>query len=262
MPLTIADFPAAPECHGTQWTVTDQDALAALVATVLVGRADHAARVLEGVQQNAFNVSAAMRAALHDQLHPANDATKWHRDGVLFEIICWVAARMTAAPNDIISNPHVMSTQQGADTIRVHFDPATRNVSLATIFEQKCTTNARAHFRDRVVPAFKDWMAGKRDNQLIDIAIGLLSAFNLTDSESTAIYDRLVQDRPFAFKAALTVTPLPFATAQCVAMFTNYQEVTPVIDHRHGDTFPLADIRAWFNEFSAQVWDKIEAGNV
>jgi hypothetical protein len=133
---------------------------------------------------------------------------------------------------------------------------------LATICEQKCTTSPRNHFRDGVIPAFKDWVAGKRDNQLAQIAIGLLSAFNLTDAERTAVFDRLVQDRPIAFRAALTVTPTPFATARCVAVFADYQNITPLIDNRNGDTFPLADIRAWFTEFAELVWEKIEAQDV
>lgn len=43
MPLTINDFPAAPECGGTQWTVANQDQLA-LLGTVLVGRAQFSRR--------------------------------------------------------------------------------------------------------------------------------------------------------------------------------------------------------------------------
>lgn len=262
MSLAIADFPAAPECGGTQWTVTDENALATLVGSVLIGRAQHAARVLEGAQHNAVNTSVAQRNALHAQLHPANDATRWHRDGLLFEIICWLTAKMSAGPNDLVSDPHLSSTQQGADTIRIRFDQAARTLTLATICEQKCTTNPRTHFRDSVIPTFKDWIAGKRDNQLAQIAVGLLSVFNLTDAERTAVFDKVVQERPLAFRAALTVAPSPFTTVQCVAVFKDYQEVTPAIDNRNGDTLPLGDVRQWFNEFSELVWEKIEAQDV
>ncbi len=262
MPLTISDFPAAPECGGTQWVVTNQDELSTLVGMVLIGRAQQAARVLQGTQHNAVNTSVAQRNALRVQLHPTSDALRWHRDGLLFEIICWISARMSANASDVISDPHLTSTQQGADTIVVRFDATTRTLSLATIHEQKCTTNARPHFRDHVMPSFKEWMSGKRDNQLTSIATGLLSSFNLTDDERTAIFDRLVQDRPLAFRAALTVTPTPFATEQCVSVFKDYATLTPVVDNRLGDTFPLPDIREWFNAFAQEVWAKIEAQNV
>ena len=143
MPLTILDYPAAPECGGTQWLVANQDELETLVGTVLVGRAKHVASVLKGTQHNSVNTSVAQRNALRAQLHPASEAMQWHRDGLLFEIICWITARMSADANDVISDPHLSSTQQGADTIVVRFDAASRTLSLATIYEQKCTANAR-----------------------------------------------------------------------------------------------------------------------
>jgi hypothetical protein len=173
MPLNIADFPAAPECGGAQWAVSNEDQLATLVGTVLVGRAQHAARVLQGVQHAPVQPAGAMKERLRQQLQPANDALRWHSDGLLFEIICWIAARMTAGPNDVISDPHLTSTQQGVDTVRLAFDPAARNVTKAIICEQKCTDHARSTFRDDVIPAFQKWVAGTRDNQLTQLAAGL-----------------------------------------------------------------------------------------
>ncbi|MFL6546799.1 MAG: hypothetical protein ACJ8LM_16675 [Candidatus Udaeobacter sp.] len=262
MPLNIADFPAVPECGGTQWAVTNQDQLATLVGTVLVGRAQHAARVLRGVQHVPVQPADALKERLRQQLHPGNDALRWHRDGLLFEIICWIVARMTAGPNDVISDPHLTSTQQGLDTVRLAFDPAVRNVTRAIICEQKCTDNARNTFRDEVLPAFQKWMAGTRDNQLTQLAAGLLSRFNLTDQENTNVYDTLVQDRPLHFQAALTVTPNPFATALCVALFKDYSTVTAALERRLGDTFPLPNIRQWFESFAERVWQKIDGGHV
>jgi hypothetical protein len=262
MPLTISTFPADPECGGTQWVVANADQLATLVGTVLIGRARHAAHVLDGVQHNPTSTSAAQKEGLRVQLHPLTDGARWQRDGLLFEIICWICAKKTAAPGELISDPHLSSTQQGVDTLYVRFDPAARTISLATICEQKCTTNARTEFRTKVIPAFKEWISGKRDNQLTSISIGLLSVHNLTDAEQTAIFDKLVQSRPLAFRAALTVTPALFEKERCVAVFKDYKDLTPAIDNRLGDTFPLADVRQWFQEFSDLVWQKIEAEDV
>jgi hypothetical protein len=262
MPVNITDFPAAPECGGTQWAVADEDQLATLVGTVLIGRADYAARVLQGVQHVPARLAEAMKERLRQQLEPANGALRWHRDGLLFEIICWIVARMTAGPNDVISDPHLTSTQQGVDTLRLVFDPVARNVAKAIICEQKCTDHARDTFRDNVIPAFQKWMVGTRDNQLTQLAAGLLSRFNLTDQENTNVYDTLVQDRPLHFQAALTVTPTPFATAHCVALFQDYNTVTAALERRLGDTFPLPNIRQWFESFAARVWQKIDGGHV
>ena len=80
--------------------------------------------------------------------------------------------------------------------------------------------------------------------------------------ELIAVYDRLLQDRPLTFQAALTVTPTPYDTPSCVALYTGYAALTPQIETRLGDTFPLPQIRPWFEAFAQRVWAKIEAGNV
>jgi hypothetical protein len=262
MPLNIVDFPVAPECGGSQWSVADEDQLATLVALVMVGRSHMAARVLEGTQDQPPLAPDALRERLRRQLFPAAGPQTFHRDGLLFEIICWIVVQLTAGPDEVVSEPHLSSTSQGLDTIKIAFEPEARNVDRAFIYEQKCTEDARGLFLAQVLPAFKKWVLGVRDNDLLQEAIGLLQRFNLTDEEHRRIYDRLLQDRPLAFHAAITVNPTPFSLPLSVALFTGYTNVTPAIEDRFGDTFPLADIRAWFSAFANRVWQKIEAANV
>jgi hypothetical protein len=261
-PLVVRNFPANPECGGAQWSVADEDMLAHLTALVLVGRAREAARVLEGTQSGVAIASPQLKAALRAKLLVEGEQAVWHRDGLLFEIMAWLIAEMTAQQNEAVSEPHLSSTQQGLDTIKIQFDPAAREIVRAVIYEQKCTDNARQLFLAKVLPEFKKWLSGVRDNELPQIAIALLQRFNLTDDERQRAYDRLAQDRPLTFQASLTVTPIPFGTAQCVALFTGYTALTPDIANRLGDTLPLQAIRPWFEAFAQKVWAVIEAVNV
>jgi hypothetical protein len=237
MPLNVSNFPAAPECGGRQWAVLNEDQLASLVALVLVGRAKHAESVLAGTQRTVAVVPDALKGQLRRQLQTPDGALTYHRDGLLFEIISWIVARLTAAPDEVISTPHLKSTQQGLDTIKIGFDPVARTLTRVVVYEQKCTEHPRDEFRDKVVPAFHDWKAHKRDNQLVQAAANLAERFNLTDDEHLRLYDRLVQVHPLAFQAALTVTPTPFETARCVSLFGGYTSVTPNLADRLGDTF-------------------------
>jgi len=262
MPLNIVDHPAAPECGGKQWSVVDEDQLADLCALVLVGRARHVRSILNGTQKHAAIASAELKAQLQAQLIVESNTAIWHRDGLLFEIITWIVACKSAAPTDAVSDPHLRSTQQGIDTIRISFDDQGKSVTRAIIHEQKCTDNARDEFRDNVIPAFRAWIEGKRDNQLAQVTMGLLDRFNLTDEQRVQIYDKLLQERPLAFQASLTVAPSPYQQAKCVKLFKGYSELTPNIHDRLGDTFPLAEIRPWFAEFAQRVWDNIEAMDV
>ncbi len=240
----------------------DEDRLATLAALVLIGRAKHAEAIIDGAQRTVTLVPTALKEQLRTQLITAPGPLTYHRDGLLFEIISWVVARLTAQPNELISTPHLKSTQQGLDTLKIAFDPDARQLIRAVVHEQKCTEHARDEFRDRVIAAFHDWRAHKRDNQLVQAVTLLVERFSLSDEEHVRLYDRLVQDHPLTFQAALTVSPTPYETARCVTLFSGFAAVTPDIQDRLGDTFPLSDIRGWFSSFAKRVWLKIEASNV
>lgn len=262
MPLNLPNHPALPECHGKQWAVADLDKLATLVALVLIGRGKHAEAILGGVQRNVVAFALDLKEQLRRQLHPTSDGAMYQRDGLLFEIISWIAVKMGASPDEVISAAHLKSTQQGLDTVKIRFDAAQRTVTRIVVHEQKCTDNPRDDFRDKVLPAFAEWRSHKRDNELTQAVTALVERFNLSDAEHTRLFDDVVQLHPLAFQAALTVKPGAFSQPRCVALFKDYSDVTPELDDRFGDTFPLADVRPWFADFAARVWDKIENGHV
>lgn len=102
-----------------------------------------------------------------------------------------------------MSDPHRRATQQGADTVKVVFDSVARELRYVTVYEQKCSNRPCDKFRDEVVPAFEDWVTGSRDNELLQIAVGLLVRYALTDAESRRAYTRIaLAPKPLAFRAA------------------------------------------------------------
>ncbi len=263
MPISTVDHGVAELCGGEQWQVDDLDGLAGLVAIVMVGRAQQVAAILSGAETGPIVASAALKARLRAALilDPGKDT--WHRDGLLFETICWIVARGSAAQNEVLSDPHRRATNQGADSVKVVFNDAARELEKVTVYEQKCTDNPRAKFRDEVLPAFSDWVTGTRDDELLQIAIGLLARFNLTDAENNRAYARLaLAPRPIAFRAALTVSPGVFPEAESKKLFKGYDDLAVALEARFGDTFPLEDMREWFEAFANAVWVKIEAFDV
>jgi hypothetical protein len=258
MPVNVVDHPTDHQCGGHQWFVKDTDKLAMLTAIVMVGRARQVGHILEGAEQGSVTVAAATKARLKRELVLEDGADPWHRDGLLFETICWIVARMGVGVDEIVSDPHRRATQQGADTVKVIFDPILRELISVTVYEQKCSDKPREKFRDEVLPAFKNWIAGMRDDELMQVAIGLLDKYNLTDLESQRAYGRIAMVRPLTFRAALTVSPENFPAAECAKVFKDYDGLGIGFVARFGDTFPLANIRHWFADFAKAVWDKIE----
>lgn len=264
--MTLKVLPAAtvPQCLGTVWTVADVDALAEVCAQIMIGRALHAAMILDGSHPVGTPpiISAALKKKLQLELHPTTDPKVWHRDGLLFEIISWVAARLTATPNEAISDPHLKATNQGTDCVKVTIDPATRTLVRATIYEYKCTTNWQKLFSRDVLKAFREYVSGERDNKLAQAAISLLTELGFTRDERNAAYDELVQARPLSFQASLTVEPSAFSADERLALFAGYDDIAGDIATRGGNTMPLDNVRDWFAAFATRVWTKIEAFDV
>jgi hypothetical protein len=229
---------------------------------VLIGRVQLAVSVLHGAERKPSATTDTLKQKLRETLllHSGDDPS--HRDGLLFEIICWVAAELHAGPDEIVSEPHLKSTQQGLDTIKVTFDPLARAVTKAVIFEQKCSKQPRRRFRDEVLPSFRQWHSGERDNQLLQVILALLARANLTDDERVRIYDHIGQQRPLAFNAALTVESALWDAPQCAALFKDFQNLTPALADRIGSLFPLTELRPFFDRFAVRVWDEIESGRV
>jgi hypothetical protein len=94
----------------------------------------------------------------------------------------WIAARLAAAPNEVISTPHLKATQQGLDTIKIGFDPVAQCNPRGRPRTEMYRTSARPVSRQGD-PAFHEWKSHERDNQLIQAVTNVVERFELTDDE-------------------------------------------------------------------------------
>lgn len=113
-----------------------------------------------------------------------------------------------------------------------------------------------------VLKTFAEYFGGVRDSELLQTTVALLERFDLTYNERDAIYDKLVRERPLFFWAALTVHPGPYDVDQRLALFEGYQGIGRDMAARFGNTLPLTNIREWFNDLAAEVWEAIDNMNV
>lgn len=253
---------ALPQCEGNQLFVSAPDQLARLVALVLIGQAFHAALILQGTQLPTSKIPTKLKNTLYKQLYPAGTKGIEHRDGLLFEIICWVAASKSKTSNEKLDNPHLKSTTQGTDGVKVTVDPVTKTLTKATVYEYKCTVHAQKLFHGDVLKSFREYISGERDNLLAQAVAALLESFGFTGLQLKTAYDTLIQSRPLAFDASLTVSPSVYPSDKCIALFKDYDSLLITTTMRGGNTFPLDDVRAWFADFSVRVWTEIEKFNV
>lgn len=253
---------ALPQCKGEQWIVDSPDDLAELVALVLVGQAFHAALILDGTQLALPMITATLKETLKKELKPTSEKGIEHRDGLLFEIICWVAARKGKTDDEKIDNSHLKATNQGTDGVKVTVDLLAKSLVKATVYEYKCTIHARQKFQSQVLNSFRQYISGQRDNQLAQTVLALLEGYGFSGLELKAAYEKLIQARPLAFEASLTVSPSGFSVEKCVALFKDYDSLNVSPDVRGGNTLPLDDVRVWFADFADRVWARIDTFDV
>lgn len=116
-------------CVGDHWTVGDVKLLARLIAIIAMGQAKHAARIIVDLQPavpaltiDVLRADAKQRLTVTGETPEKQDAHRWHRDGLIFEAISWIAARQGAAANVLMREPHISATTQGLDGLMIELD--------------------------------------------------------------------------------------------------------------------------------------------
>src|SRR5258708_7776147 len=91
-----------PHCHGIAFTVTSVDSLAVAIARILIQEYDFARQLIENTPNR--SESGDYRGINFDdiiarRLHPTD---LYHRDGLLFQLMMWLAAHLDKHNDDLI----------------------------------------------------------------------------------------------------------------------------------------------------------------
>ena len=186
MGVQLSGFRAQRRSEGTHedvhWTIEDEDYLADVVALVALGQARHAAALISTlspietvITQEQLRNAAISRVEIEPGTPQQEAARRWQRDGLLFEILSWIALVEThIGKHYLILDPHLTSTTQGLDGLLLELDPETLDVIRAVIVEDKCSEHPRRTFRELVMPAFEEHHANGRAPDLVAAAASLL----------------------------------------------------------------------------------------
>lgn len=265
--LTTEAVDIDEHCIGDRWAVKDENRLAKLIAIIAMGQAAHAAKIIAELRPADPAVShKALKAAAQHQLSitgdtpERRDASRWRRDGFLFEAISWIAARQEGGETALLKDPHLKSTTQGIDGLMVELDPEKSELLRATIFEDKCSEDPRRKFRDEVLPTFTDHHENKRGPELASAAAALIERAGLDGTAATQAAARIL-DREFRrYRAALAVTSMDDSKERRQALFKDYNELKGIGQpQRVGASFVTpGGLRDWFDGLATRAIGYIE----
>lgn len=270
----IAERRSRAKYEDVRWTIADEDYLAEVVAIVALGQAAHAASLIAALEPMApvFNTDQLRTMALAKlQIQPGTDsqieARRWHRDGLLFEVLSWIALLETyPGERYLIRDPHLGATTQGLDGLLLELNAGLDELVRTVIVEDKCSENPRSTFQSKVLPAFQEHHANKRAPDLVATAASLLG--RLADSRTAVERAAAVLDlRRRGYRGSLALETEYDASSRRDGLFAGYDSLEGMVPaNLEGGGFVVGEeLRTWFDGFARRVQAKLvtmEVGDV
>jgi hypothetical protein len=261
-PLATQTVPIDTHCVGDRWTIQSSDQLARYVAIIAMGQALHAAKIIHDLEPASPAIThAALLTAAKGQLSivgttvDQQDSSRWRRDGFIFECISWLAARQTSSVRTYLKDPHIKSTTQGLDGLMIELDPQQPTLAVATIFEDKCSKNPRAMFRDDVMATFRSHHSQSRGPELVSAAAALIEKSGIDGTSAVTAAARVLDLAFRRYRAALVIEKSDDSEERRKAIFKDYDDLKKLNPtQRIAATFVVdGDLRDSFEELATKA---------
>lgn len=266
--LDITDFSIDDYCIGTKWTIDNESQLAKLMAIIVMGQASQAAFIIDELlpATPAFTLEALKEEAIvkftvqEDRQTPRAGYPRHQRDGLIFEIISWIAAKQVSGNRCYLKDPHTSATSQGLDGIMIELSEDGSEILTSTIFEDKCSENPRKTFRDNVIPAFLDRHKNTRSAELIAAASTLIQLSGASQVQAMAIVKKVLDNNCRQYRAGFALTSEFDDQNAQRALFKGYDKVADISQtQRIGASLIIeGELRDWFDQMATKVIEYIQ----
>ncbi len=266
--LEIQVVPVSEHCIGSKWEVADHAQLAKLIAIVAMGQAAQAAHIIEVLAPAtpAFTLQQLCDEAIvkltveEPPSAPRKGYPRWQRDGFIFEVISWVAARQGADKDTVLKDPHVSSTSQGIDGLQLRLHPESREILQATIFEDKCTDDPRGTFLQKVLPAFKDRHEHRRSAELVACAAELIQKAGGNLANSAVASAKVTDIALRSYRSAFSISDEFDSEDRRKHLFARYEELQGIDpSQRIAACFVTGkEMRPWFASIAADAVEYLD----
>jgi len=240
------------------WTHIKPDTIVNFIAILLLGRTAHVRKLQEGSEtQDPNYTDAQINKAISRVSFPgvaSNDNKIIHRDGWLFQFISWIVSLEGFPPDALVGAPQSRPADKGFDGLIIKMGVST--IEYIIICEDKATENPRSTVTEDVWPEFTDYEMGDRDNELTADMTTLLRQQNELDPDKLTRASDWFKEKRYRASVTTSKKNLP----PKVHTFAGYEDVIGGHNGRRlANLFVHEDMRAYFNELSDQVADKLES---
>lgn len=267
--LDISSFHIDDNCVGSKWTVANEDQLAKLIATIVMGQAAQAEYIIEELlpatpafTNEALKREATIKFTVQDiKQTPRIGYPRFQRDGLIFELISWIAAKQVTGERCYLKDPHTSATSQGLDGIMIELSDDRSEILRSTIFEDKCTDSPRDTFTQKVIPGFLDRHGNTRNAELIAAAASLIKMSGATNREAMAMVSKVLDNNCRQYRAGFALTQEFDNNEAQKNLFKGYDKIEDINqDQRIGASLIVDDeLRGWFDSLARNVIDYIQS---
>lgn len=266
--LEITGFPIDDDCVGSKWKVENEDQLARLIAIVVMGQAAQAAHIIDELLPAApaftdeeLKKEAVIKFTVQEVAQtPRMGYPRIQRDGLIFEIISWIAAKQVSGEKCFLKDPHTSSTSQGLDGIMIELNEDGSEILKSTIFEDKCTDNPRDTFTQKVIPGFLDRHGNTRNAELIAAAATLIQLSGVKNVQAMSMVRKVIDNSSRQYRAGFALTQ-EFDTEEAQkALFKGYDKIKDITqEQRIGASLIVnGKLRDWFDALATKIIAYIE----
>ncbi|MGL5467177.1 MAG: hypothetical protein ACRDCT_03120 [Shewanella sp.] len=266
--LKITGFPIDDDCVGSKWKVENEDQLASLIAIVVMGQAAQAAHIIDELlpaapafTNEALKKEAVIKFTVQEVAQtPRIGYPRIQRDGLIFEIISWIAAKQVSGEKCFLKDPHTSSTSQGLDGIMIELNEDGSEILKSTIFEDKCTDNPRDTFTQKVIPGFLDRHENTRNAELIAAAATLIQLSGVSNVQAMSMVRKVIDNSSRQYRAGFALTQ-DFDTEEAQkALFKGYDKIKDINQEQRIGASLIVDgkLRDWFDALAKKIIAYIE----
>ena len=256
--MTFASIESGNSWHGSDWTVTDEDALAELIAKIALGQYRHVLRILEGTSAPLSIPTNSIKAGAIRLLTAHSSQQTFHRDGWVFQAISWIAAHLQDT-NTIKSAPHMIPAAKGFDGLHLRLDHRAEKVESVTVCEDKATTRPRSVIRDEVWPDFCRLDSGTRDNEIVAQASTLLASTPSIDPDQAV--QKMLWESVRSYRISITIGDGENSDSGRRMLFIGYEQAVKGagVQRRRAETLYQNNVRSWIQRIADKAIAVVES---
>ncbi|WP_146618357.1 hypothetical protein [Lujinxingia litoralis] len=242
-------------CHGFVIEILHEQALADAIARVMMQRHGAALKVLTGKPAPVKLPLDQIEDIISKRIRIRSD----HRDGLLFQLITWLASHLDATQHDVVLPPQIRTADKGQDSIIVHLSSA-KSIAAVSICEDKATINPRSTITKKVWPEILEYENGGRVDELREHAISALVQQHIDRYIAEEVASTILWEEARRYRVRITASEEERPPSGRTHMFNGFSEKAPGEKiRRRGETLHINNVREWMNQFANKVEQSLMA---